>query len=462
MEFTEIAGYRIIRRLGAGGMGQVFLVEHPRLPRRDALKLLDAGVSRSDDFKTRFQREADILAQFSHPNIVMLYDRGEVDDRLWITMEYVEGTDAGALVADRGPLDAGTVLTLVGGAGAALDYAWRKRRVTHRDVKPENILIGFDDDGIESVKLADFGIAKAAGVATSLTSTGTTVGTMLYVSPEAIEGRDLDDRADLYSLGCTAFHLLTGRPPFSGSSVTALLAAHLHRTPPRASEANTHLSPSVDALFAKVLAKDPEARYDSCGEFVDDLARALRGEPISAFASTVIAPHRTMDPRPVTKNTTLIAAVTAIAVLLVVGVAVALGVYVAGGDDRAPVAAAPSTTQWASVTKTVTATAESTTRTTTQEEPTWTPDETTTTQAVVEPYEGMPCDPSEFGDRSADGTLGCSGLEGSWVDLTNQDHETVEFGAPCAEPGVRARVTATERIVTCRIAASGGSYSWQD
>ncbi|SIF61225.1 protein kinase [Mycobacteroides abscessus subsp. abscessus] len=181
---TDIAGYRVIRQLGAGGMGEVFLVEHPRLPRRDALKLLDAGVSRNADFKVRFQREADLLAKLSHPHIVTLHDRGEFEGRLWITMEHVDGTDGAELLKADGPLDADLAVPLIAGAGAALDYAWRRQRITHRDVKPANILVGIDEtDGapqIESVKLADFGIAKAAGESTSLTSTGMTIGTMQY------------------------------------------------------------------------------------------------------------------------------------------------------------------------------------------------------------------------------------------------------------------------------------------
>jgi serine/threonine-protein kinase len=175
VEFREIAGYNVIRRLGAGGMGQVFLVQHPRLPRKDAMKLLDSGISRNDEFKARFLREADLLAQLSHPNIVTLFDRGEFEHRLWITMEFIDGTDAAALSKARGPLSVPLALALVDAAAAALDYAWRKQRITHRDVKPANILVALDV-GIESIKLADFGIAKAAGESTSLTSTGSTVG----------------------------------------------------------------------------------------------------------------------------------------------------------------------------------------------------------------------------------------------------------------------------------------------
>lgn len=450
-------------------MGEVFLVEHPRLPRHDAMKLLDAGVSRNDDFKARFQREADTLAQLGHPNIVTLYDRGEVDGQLWITMEYVDGTDADRMVADAGPLTDETVLTLIGGAGAALDHLWRTRRVTHRDVKPANILVGIDesDSGshIDSVKLADFGIAKAADEATSLTLTGSAVGTMLYISPEAIEGHELDNRADIYSLGCTAFHLMTGRPPFSGSSVTALIAAHLHQTPPRASDVLPRVNPLIDAVFAKALAKEPAARYSSCVEFVDDLRRALNGEAGAAFAQTVTA-QPVPPPASVRRErgTTAMYAAVTVAVLLVVGIAAALGVYVArdNGSTTDSAAVSPSSSR---VTRTVTATAPPpSTSTTVDAVPTdtWTPEETepVVTTQDVEPYEGMPCGADEFGATSADGTLRCSALEGAWVDTTHEGQATVQLGATCSEPGARGRVQASEQIATCSADASGG-YSWQ-
>ncbi len=289
VSITEIAGYRVIRQLGAGGMGQVFLVQHPRLPRQDALKLLDAGVSRNDDFKARFLREADLLAQLSHPNIVTLYDRGEFEGRLWITMEYVDGTDASELLKAGDPVDAGLALSLVAAAGAALDYAWRKQRITHRDVKPANILVGIEEiDGvsqIESVKLADFGIAKAAGESTSLTSTGMTIGTMQYISPEAIEGEVVDNRSDIYSLGCTAFHLLTGQPPFTGATIASTMSAHLTKPVPSISSVNEHLPEKTDAVFARVLAKNPDDRYQSCAEFVTALQEAVGGGEVRYPAS---------------------------------------------------------------------------------------------------------------------------------------------------------------------------------
>lgn len=368
MDFTEIAGYRVIRQLGAGGMGQVFLVQHPRLPRRDALKLLDAGVSRNDDFKARFQREADLLAQLSHPNIVTLHDRGEFEDRLWITMEYIDGTDAAELLKADGPLDPDLALELVAGAGTALDYAWRKQRITHRDVKPANILVGIDEsDGapqIESVKLADFGIAKAAGESTSLTSTGMTIGTMQYISPEAIEGEVVDNRSDIYSLGCTAFHLLAGQPPFTGTSIASTMSAHLTKPVPTISTVNPHLPEAMDAVFERVLAKNPDDRYQSCAEFVTALREAAGGEvrypasaqTLAAATQPSNAPTQVRKGRgeatPAQRKSRAVPIAAAVVATVAVA-AMAVGIYVTrGGSDEsaAPAASTAETSTTATVT----------------------------------------------------------------------------------------------------------------
>ena len=455
MDFTEIAGYRIVRQLGAGGMGQVFLAEHPRLPRMDALKLLDAGVTRSDDFKARFVREADMLAKLSHPNIVTPYDRGEFEGRLWIAMEYVDGTDAAELVKEHGPLDVDLVFQLVDGAGAALDYVWRKERVTHRDVKPANTLVGIDDGQVASVKLADFGIAKAVGEGTSLTSTGMTVGTMQYVSPEAIEGHELDNRADIYSLACTAFHLLAGQPPFDGPSITALLSAHLTKTPPRISEVVPHLPVALDSVFARALAKNPNDRYSTCVEFVSALRNALSGIAEPAYAGTISAPAMSAPTAVQKRRTTVLAAVATLLAIAVVAVA-GYAVYQARGisDDVAAPATSSSRPQTTTASRV-------TTTTTVVPEPTWTPEVTveTTTETPV-PYEGMPCSSAEFNTENADGTLYCSALEGAWTDKTHQGRGAVEQGSECSEPGARARISRTEAIATCSQDSSGG-YSWQ-
>lgn len=270
----QIGGYRVVRLLGRGGMGEVYLVGHPRLPRQDALKLLETGFSRDDEFRRRFEREADLLAPLRHPNIITLYDRGDCDGRLWLTMEYVAGTDASKLLKEHGAMPFDLTVQIIEGIGAALDYAYGEYGITHRDVKPANILVEFDRHRrLKAVKLADFGIAKAAGEATSLTGTGNTIGTMSYIPPEAIEGRAIDNRADIYSLGCAAFQMLTGTLPFTASAIPALMMAHLSQPVPSITERNPALPKNLDAVFAKVLAKNPDERFQSCHEFVS----ALRG-----------------------------------------------------------------------------------------------------------------------------------------------------------------------------------------
>lgn len=280
----EIGGYRIVEMLGAGGMGEVYLVEHPRLPRRDALKLLDAGVSRSQEFRSRFRREAELQAQLRHPHIITVYDRGEHEGRLWLAMEYVDGEDVAKLLRRQRTLPSRVAMPIIAGAGDALDYAYAEHGITHRDVKPANILVALGPDGQpRSVKLADFGIAKAAGDSTSLTSTGVTIGTMSYIAPEAIEGRELDNRADLYSLACTAFQMLTGSLPYPAGTIPALMMSHLSEPIPSITARNPQLPAHFDAVFAKALAKHPDERFSTSQEFVE----ALRVTPTCTWPNTV-------------------------------------------------------------------------------------------------------------------------------------------------------------------------------
>lgn len=290
--FPSIGDYQVIELLGAGGMGEVYLVEHPRLPRRDALKLLDIKVSRNQEFRNRFKREADVLAHLRHPNIITIYDRGEHDGRLWLTMEYVDGEDAAKLVAARGPLPAELAIRIIADAGAALDYAYRKHQITHRDVKPANILVEFSDGRVDAVKLADFGIAKAAGESVSLTSTGVAIGTMAYISPEAIEGRQLDNKADLYSLACTAFELLTGTQPYPADTIPALMLAHISQPIPGIAQRNQSLPDGLNAVFAKALAKRPIDRYATCAEFIDALRIVISDQASSASGFSPNAAER--------------------------------------------------------------------------------------------------------------------------------------------------------------------------
>ena len=218
------AGYTIVRSLGTGGMGEVYLVQHPRLPRREALKILPASVSADPEYRQRFAREADIAASLWHPHIVEVHDRGEHDGQLWITMDYVEGTDAAQLVRDRYPhgMPPKDVLEIVSAIADALDYA-HERYLLHRDVKPANILITEPPKGERRILLADFGIARDTNDTNGLTATNVTVGSVAYAAPEQLTGKALDGRADQYALACTAFHLLTGEPPFVNSNPAVVI-----------------------------------------------------------------------------------------------------------------------------------------------------------------------------------------------------------------------------------------------
>ncbi|TXI51954.1 serine/threonine-protein kinase [Mycolicibacterium mageritense] len=283
---TTIAGYRVEKKLGAGGMGTVYRAAHRSLPRHDALKILSAELSHDDQFRARFIREADLAATLDHPNIVTVYDRGESDGQLWIAMQYIDGTDADheVLGGNITPARAVHILTEV---AAALDYA-HGRGVVHRDVKPANFLIAAESG---RVFLADFGIARAANEAIGITQAGTVMASVAYAAPETLAGdpRAVGPRADIYSLGCSAFRLLTGQVPFSdtatGGGVAGVMAAHLLQAPPRITDRAPHLPEALNAVFARVMAKNPEDRYGSAGEFaaaVSAAAAETSGPPVPA------------------------------------------------------------------------------------------------------------------------------------------------------------------------------------
>jgi serine/threonine-protein kinase len=240
---AEFAGYTILRMLGSGGMGEVYLVQHPRLPRRDALKILGTDVSADEDYRQRFIREADLAATLWHPNVVGVHDRGEFDGQLWIAMDYVEGTDAGRLVKDQYPSGMPTraVCAIVTAVADALDYA-HQRGLLHRDVKPANILLTEPEDGVRRILLADFGIAPQRGDIGGRTATNFTAGTVAYSAPEQLMGSDIDGRADQYALAATAFHLFTGAPPYQQSNPVAVISQHLNAAPPKLTDRHPDLA----------------------------------------------------------------------------------------------------------------------------------------------------------------------------------------------------------------------------
>ena len=287
-----VAGYTILRTLGAGGMGEVYLVQHPRLPRYDALKVLGSAVSRDEEYRQRFNLEADMVSTLNHPHIVTIYDRGEFDDKLWIAMEFVDGTDASHLLADRYPygMPPDEVVRIITAIAEALDYAHGKG-LLHRDIKPANILLGYPDSGDERVMLADFGIARWMGQASGLTGTNMTVGTVAYAAPEQLKGEDIDGHADQYALAATAYHLLTGMPPFQHTNPAIVISQHLSSEPPAIGSKRPELA-GLGPVFTKALAKDAGNRYARCVDFAQDLRRGLGAAEFESGAvhATALSP----------------------------------------------------------------------------------------------------------------------------------------------------------------------------
>jgi serine/threonine protein kinase/cyclophilin family peptidyl-prolyl cis-trans isomerase len=341
------AGYTIERRLGQGGMGAVYLARHPRLPRSYALKLLSPELSANPEFAARFEREAALAAGLDHPNIVSVHDRGSFAGQLWLSMQYVDGADCEQVLETAGGrLPPERAVRIVGEVAAALDVAHRHGLV-HRDVKPANVLLAAPAhaDDPERVLLTDFGIAKSMDEAVKLTATGNVLATFDYASPEQIEGRPLDGRTDVYSLGCLLYRLLTGALPYPGGTLGAAVYGHLHLPPPRPSDLVPTLPRALDGVVGTAMAKDPAGRYPDCRSLAAAARAALAApdarpaEPfpppapptvIGAVAPEPIGPVPSAQPPRRSVRTALIAAVAA---LLVAGAVTAL-VLLLPGDDR--------------------------------------------------------------------------------------------------------------------------------
>ncbi|MFD3706266.1 serine/threonine protein kinase [Nocardia sp. NPDC058658] len=288
------AGYRVDGVLGQGGMGTVYLVRHPRLPMQVALKLLVPTASTDEESRLRFEQEAQVIARLEHPNIVDVYDTGTSDGRLWIAMQYVRGGDAGQLATQSA--DPTRVLTAIGQVADALDYA-HSRGVLHRDVKPANILLAMSDAGRgERAVLTDFGIARLMAFEAGLTAAGSFTATIAFASPEQLSGIDVDHRSDQYSLACTLFTLLTGEAPFNYVNAGQVIAAHLAKEPPRITMLRPDLPPMLDGVLARGMAKAPDQRYASCGEFVAAAQAALIAELDPRRVAATVHAHSPMVP----------------------------------------------------------------------------------------------------------------------------------------------------------------------
>ncbi len=272
----EFAGYRLVSVLGRGGMSIVFRAENPRLGNVIALKVLDPALAGDDIFRTRFLEESRIAASMNHPNVIPIHDMGSSDGLLYIAMRCVSGTDLRQMLKKRGRLQPDTAVFLLEQAARALDAAHR-RGLVHRDVKPGNLLVERGNEGSdpEHVYLTDFGITKHMGGRTGLTSSGQFLGTIDYVAPEQIRGISVLGLADQYSLGCVLYECLTGRVPFEKDLDAAIIWAHVEESPTLPTLLRPDLPPAIDEVFARVLAKNPGDRYESCKEFMAAARDAL-------------------------------------------------------------------------------------------------------------------------------------------------------------------------------------------
>ena len=289
----RIGHFEVYAKLGEGGMGTVYLAKmmgpsvrggdvrgFPEQPEEGplvALKILPPKLAKDEGFLTRFRREVEVLSRLNHPNIVRAVDWGRADGLHFLAMDFVQGENSYQKVARDGPMEERDAITLALEMARALEYAHSKG-IIHRDIKPENILI--DLSGV--THLTDFGLVSRAGLNedADITSTGTTVGTPYYISPEQAQGStEVDIRSDLYSLGATLYHLLTGEVPYDGDSAPVIMTRHVVDPVPSPLKARPRLSPALAAVVMKLMAKSPRDRYQNPSELIDDLQRIWKGEP---------------------------------------------------------------------------------------------------------------------------------------------------------------------------------------
>jgi serine/threonine protein kinase len=303
-EELVIGNYQVLDRLGAGAMGTVYKARHKRMKRVVAIKVLTRSVAQSEKLVRRFQREVEAVARLSHPNIVMAHDADEAEVGHFLVMEFVNGRDLASEVQQRGALPIPEAVNCILQAARAMDYA-HKQGIVHRDIKPANLLR--DVQGV--VKVADLGLARLNdpfGQPTeemaALTQAGSIMGTVDYMPPEQAMGlTNIDQRADIYSLGCTLYYLLVGAPPYPGTSLMAILLKHREAPPPSLSAARSEVPASLESIFRRMVAKKPDDRFASMAEVVHALESfSLGPEPrakqtIPSETRQPVTPGATLD-----------------------------------------------------------------------------------------------------------------------------------------------------------------------
>ena len=337
LEPGQVVGrYRVVKRIGTGAMGEVFLATDDELGRRAAIKVLGQRHHGNSVIKERFVREARALAQLSHVNLITVFEAGHVGEgqRHYFAMELLEGGDTQKLLDERGPLPSGVVASVGAQAAGGLGHAARAGFV-HRDVKPANL--GISAHGI--LKVTDFGLAKSLAAEKSLTGDGFVVGTADYIAPEQARGEDRDERADVYALGCTLYHLMTGRPPFRSEGRTQVqryadvMRSHLHVAVPDPRRLASDAEPALAAEVMRMMSKDREQRptFDQVASDLSRLSSRLHGElprvtrrpftvptgvPVPEPSPTVEAPPAALWPRLAGAAVLLLGAAAAVAALL--------------------------------------------------------------------------------------------------------------------------------------------------
>ena len=285
--------YHILKKLGEGGMGTVYLAEHVKMGRKAALKVMNPGMNSDPDAIARFNREAANASRLNHPNVCGIYDFGETPEGLiYLAMEFIEGESLTSLIEKNGFLPAPRAASIIHQAADALAVA-HDYGIVHRDLKPDNIMIAKGRDGSDMVKVVDFGIAKASSSdAQKVTKTGLVVGTPEYMSPEQLAGDKLDGRSDIYSLGLVAFNCLTGQLPFQSNSAQEAMIMRLTDQPKTLAEMKPDIDwpPELQAVMDKVLARDADERYQKSAEFGRDIAKAVENMPaaVAAAAGTMV------------------------------------------------------------------------------------------------------------------------------------------------------------------------------
>jgi hypothetical protein len=342
---SEVAGYRIETVAGRGGMGVVYRAVDLALARPVALKLISDDLASDASFRERFKRESRLAASIRHPNVITVFHAGEEHGRLYIAMDYIEGSDLRQLIAGSTRLHPRLAAGLVSQVAEALDAA-HAQTLVHRDVKPANILIAGEGEPYHAY-LTDFGLTKYTGSDSAITQTGMVVGTIDYMAPEQIHGAPVDARADVYSLGCVLFEALTGRVPYPRESNVAKMFAHASEPPPSVTAAAPDLAPAFDAVVARAMAKDPAERYLSAGDLGRAALAAAAGTAPALAEQSVAAgeaaPHDagatvprrieaapTPPPRAPARRRSRLLIAAAAALLAAAAAAVVL---LAGGDD---------------------------------------------------------------------------------------------------------------------------------